>query len=121
MEEKKVEILSPPFLFNCDVALPLVFLETNNRPKGGLQITVRAIVEIHFVADIQPQSDRPEMSFETESDVSYTSLGHKALMAGFIHQVGGSASDGTSLVSAPKLPINRLRVLAPCVAQGTCQ
>src|SRR6202166_3756466 len=69
MEEKKVEILSPPFLFNCDVALPLVFSETNNRPKGGLQITVRAIVEIHFVADIQPQSDRPEVPFQTATSI----------------------------------------------------
>jgi hypothetical protein len=74
-----------------------------------------------YINDTMGPSTPTEMSFETESDVSYTSLGHKALMAGFIHQVGGSASAGTSIVSAPKLPINRLQVLAPCVAQGTCQ
>ncbi len=74
-----------------------------------------------YINDTMGPSTPTEISFETESDVSYTSLGHKALMAGFIHQVGGSSSAGTSIVSAPKLPINRLQVLAPCVAQGSCQ
>ncbi len=30
---------------------------------------MRAIVEIHFVADIQPQSDRPEMPFQTATGI----------------------------------------------------
>jgi hypothetical protein len=76
-----------------------------------------------YINDTMGPGTPQEISFETESDVSYTSLGHKALMSGFIRHAGGSFSSGDDswIVSAPKLPIGRLRVLAPCVAQGTCQ
>jgi hypothetical protein len=75
-----------------------------------------------YINDTMGPGTPQEISFETESDVSYTSLGHKPLMANFIHRAGGSFSSGDNswMVSAPKLPIGRLRVLAPCVAQGTC-
>jgi hypothetical protein len=76
-----------------------------------------------YINDTMGPGAPQEISLETESDVSYTSLGNKALMAGFIHRAGGSfyAPNDSWDVSAAKLPIGRLRVLAPCVAQGTCQ
>jgi hypothetical protein len=76
-----------------------------------------------YINDTMGPGTPQTISFETESDISYTSLGHKALMAGFVHRAGGSfsAGDNSWMVSAPKLPIGRLRVLAPCVASGACQ
>jgi hypothetical protein len=75
-----------------------------------------------YINDTMGPSTPQTISFETESDVSYTSLGHKALMAGFIRRAGGTFSSGDHswMASAPKLPMDRLRVLAPCVAQSTC-
>ena len=45
------------------------YLEPDNRPKRRLQIMVRVVVEIHFVADIQTQSDWPEMPFKTATGI----------------------------------------------------
>ena len=75
-----------------------------------------------YINDTMGPGTPQTISFETESDVSYTSLGNKPLMANFIKQAGGSfsAGDNSWMVSAPKLPIDQLRVLAPCVAQGSC-
>ena len=52
----------------------LLSLETDDRPKGRLQIVVRVVVEIHFVANIQTQSNRPEMPFKTATGIE--SPGH---------------------------------------------
>src|ERR1700732_5117245 len=63
---------------------PHSFLETDNRPKGRLQIVVGVVVEIHFVSDIQTQSNGPEMSFKTAAgiegagDVGFAQTGDRA-------------------------------------------
>jgi hypothetical protein len=76
-----------------------------------------------YVNDTMGPSTPQEISFEMESDVSYTSLGMKPLMSSYIKRAGGTyySGDDSWIVSGPKIPIGRLRVLAPCVAQGTCQ
>jgi hypothetical protein len=62
------------------------------------------------------------IELEAESDISYTSLGGQPLLANFIKAKGGSyyAPLKRWILSGRFIPLNRLRVINPCFAQGTC-
>ncbi len=68
-----------------------------------------------YVVDTNGPGNR-EMSLEMEDDLSFTSFGYPPEMAEFIKSQGGS--DGM-LVGVP-VEISKLRVINPCVPQGTC-
>jgi hypothetical protein len=62
------------------------------------------------------------IELEAESDISYTSLGGASLMNNFIKAKGGSyyAPLKRWILSGRFIPVNRLRVIGTCFAQGTC-
>jgi hypothetical protein len=62
------------------------------------------------------------IGLEAESDVSYTSLGGQPLLSNFIKAKGGSyyAPLKRWILRGGPIPVNRLRVVSPCFAQGTC-
>jgi hypothetical protein len=62
------------------------------------------------------------IELEAESDVSYTSLGGPSLLNNFIKAKGGSyyAPLKRWILSGRGIPVNRLRVVNTCFAQGTC-
>ena len=62
------------------------------------------------------------IELEAESDISYTSLGGKSLLDDFIASHGGSYYSPLKrwILSGRAIPTNRLRVINPCFAQGTC-
>jgi hypothetical protein len=62
------------------------------------------------------------IELEAESDVSYTSLGGPSLMDNFIKAKGGSyyAPLKRWILGGHFIPVNRLRVVSSCFAQGTC-
>jgi hypothetical protein len=62
------------------------------------------------------------IELEAESDISYTSLGGQALMSNFISQQGGWYYSPLNrwIMEGPGIPVNRLRVVDPCWAQGLC-
>jgi hypothetical protein len=63
-----------------------------------------------------------EIELEAESDISYTSLGGPSLLNNFIKARGGSyyAPLKRWILTGRFIPVNRLRVVSPCWAQGTC-
>jgi hypothetical protein len=62
------------------------------------------------------------IELEAESDISYTSLGGQPLMDNFIKAKGGSyyAPLKRWILSGQFIPLNRLRVISTCFAQGSC-
>lgn len=59
---------------------------------------------------------------ETESDMSYTSVGGQPLMANLFRRLGATyyAPQAVWILAGRKIPISRLRVVDPCVPRGTC-
>jgi hypothetical protein len=62
------------------------------------------------------------IELEAESDISYTSLGGPSRLDNFIRANGGSyyAPLKRWILSGRFIPVNKLRVISPCFAQGTC-
>ena len=62
------------------------------------------------------------IELEAESDISYTSLGGPSRLNNFIKANGGSyyAPLKRWILSGRFIPVNKLRVISPCFAQGTC-
>lgn len=62
------------------------------------------------------------IELEAESDISYTSLGGPSLLANYIRANGGSyyAPLNRWILSSRGIPVNRLRVISTCFAQGSC-
>ncbi len=62
------------------------------------------------------------IELEAESDISYTSLGSPPLLSNYIKAKGGSyyAPLKRWILSGRGIPVNRLRVVNTCFAQGTC-
>jgi hypothetical protein len=62
------------------------------------------------------------IELEAESDVSYTSLGGPSLLDNFIKAKGGSyyAPLKRWILTGRFIPVNRLRVISTCFAQGSC-
>ena len=65
-----------------------------------------------YVVDTQSTA---EMSLLSEDDLSFTSFGYTGQMAAFIKSHGGTSQ----LVGVP-IQTSKLRVIDPCVPQGTC-
>jgi hypothetical protein len=63
-----------------------------------------------------------DIELETESDISYTSLGGPALLSDFIKSQGGSyyAPLNRWVLTGKTIPVSRLRGISPCFAQNTC-
>jgi hypothetical protein len=63
-----------------------------------------------------------DIELEAESDISYTSLGGKALLRNFIAARHGSyyAPLKRWILLGRAIPLRRLRVISPCFAQRTC-
>lgn len=59
---------------------------------------------------------------ETESDVSYTSVGGAPLMGSLFRRLGATyyAPQSVWILSGRGIPLSRLRVVDPCVPRGTC-
>ena len=62
------------------------------------------------------------IELEAESDVSYTSLGGPSRLDNFIKANGGSyyAPLKRWILTGRFIPVNKLRVVSPCFAQGSC-
>ena len=62
------------------------------------------------------------IELEAESDISYTSLGGPSLMDNFIRDKGGSyyAPLKRWILTGRFIPLQRLRVISTCFAQGSC-
>jgi len=62
------------------------------------------------------------IELEAESDISYTSLGGPSRLNNFIKAHGGSyyAPLKRWILSGHFIPVNKLQVISPCFAQGTC-
>ena len=62
------------------------------------------------------------IELEAQSDISYTSLGGQPLLANYIKANGGSyyAPLKRWILTGHFIPINRMRVVSSCFAQGTC-
>jgi hypothetical protein len=58
--------------------------EAKNRAERDAQIVVRAVVEIDFVADVEAQADRPEMTLQSSARIEHT-----------VDVVGAEAVDAT--------------------------
>src|ERR1035437_4825345 len=67
-EKRRRFYLSPPFQ-SAVMKRVSRYLEPDNRSKRRAQVIVRAVVEIHFVANIETQTDRPEMPFKTATGI----------------------------------------------------
>ena len=76
----------------------------------------------HYGMYVNDTDGTNEIELEAESDISYTSLGGQALMANFISQQGGWYYSPLNrwIMEGPGIPINKLRVVDPCWAQGLC-
>ena len=76
----------------------------------------------HYGMYVNDTDGIDNIELEAESDVSYTSLGGQPLMTNFIKTHGGSyyAPLNRWILSGRTIPLNRLRVVSTCWAQGTC-
>jgi hypothetical protein len=76
----------------------------------------------HYGAYVNDTDGIGNIELEAESDVSYTSLGGPSLMDNFIKSKGGSyyAPLKRWILTGRFIPVNRLRVISTCFAQGGC-
>jgi hypothetical protein len=76
----------------------------------------------HYGMYVNDTDGIDNIELEAESDVSYTSQGGQSLLDNFIGSHGGSyyAPLKRWILSGKAIPTNRLRVVSPCFAQGTC-
>ena len=76
----------------------------------------------HYGMYVNDTDGMNEIELEAESDISYTSLGGASLMSNFISQQGGWYYSPLNrwIMEGPGIPINKLRVVDPCWAQGVC-
>jgi len=86
------------------------------------QTIMRAMAQYGlYVNDTNGGGDDQTLELETQDDVSFTSFGASPQLANYLSSLGGRLwSNGA--VGLGGLPINtaKLRVIAPCIAQGTC-
>ncbi|MFL5863038.1 MAG: hypothetical protein ACJ780_20065, partial [Solirubrobacteraceae bacterium] len=63
-----------------------------------------------------------DIELETQSDISYTSLGGPPLLSHYIAQQGGWYYSPLNrwIMEGPGIPVSRLRVIDPCWAQSVC-
>ncbi len=76
-----------------------------------------------YANDTNGPGDPDSFELEKEADVSYTSLGAQPPMADLLKSLPGStywAPSDIWIASGPTIDFSRLRVIDPCVAQGTC-
>jgi hypothetical protein len=76
----------------------------------------------HYGMYVNDTDGIDNIELEAESDVSYTSLGGQPLMSNLISQQGGWYYSPLNrwIMEGPGIPLNKLRVVSPCFAQGTC-
>ncbi len=86
------------------------------------QTIMRAMATYGMYAnDTNGSSDTTTFEVEKWDDISYTSLGQAPQMANLLESLGGqSDGNGGFVVDGVPIPISKLRVIAPCVQQGTC-
>jgi len=74
-----------------------------------------------YANDTNGSSDSSTLELEKQDDISYTSVGQAPQMGNLVHSLGGQ-SDGSGgfVVDGVPIPVSKLRVIAPCVQQGTC-
>jgi hypothetical protein len=76
----------------------------------------------HYGMYVNDTDGSDNIELEAESDISYTSLGGPSMMDNFIKTQGGSyyAPLKRWILSGHAIPLDKLRVVSPCFAQGTC-
>ena len=76
----------------------------------------------HYGMYVNDTDGIDNIELEAESDVSYTSLGGQPLMSNFIAQQGGWYYSPLNrwIMTGPVIPLNKLRVVDPCWAEGLC-
>ena len=76
----------------------------------------------HYGMYVNDTDGIDNIELEAESDVSYTSLGGQPLMSNFIAQQGGWYYSPLNrwIMAGPAIPLDRLRVVDPCWAEGLC-
>ncbi len=75
-----------------------------------------------YVNDTSGNGDPDTIELESQSDISYTSMGRRPAMADYLKSLGAGyyAPLNRWILSGPPLPVTRLRVIDPCFLQGTC-
>jgi hypothetical protein len=86
------------------------------------QTIMRAMATYGMYAnDTNGTSDTSTLEVEKWDDISYTSVGQAPQMANLLKSLGGqSDGNGGFAVDGVPIPVSKLRVIAPCVQQGTC-
>jgi hypothetical protein len=76
----------------------------------------------HYGMYVNDTDGIDNIELEAVSDVSYTSLGGQAVMSNFISQQGGWYYSPLNrwIMAGPGIPLNKLRVVDPCWAEGLC-
>ncbi len=76
----------------------------------------------HYGMYVNDTDGIDNIELEAESDVSYTSLGGQPVMSNFISQQGGWYYSPLNrwIMAGPGIPLNKLRVVDPCWAEGLC-
>ena len=77
---------------------------------------------VHYGMYVNDTDGINNIELEAESDVSYTSLGGQPLMTNFMKAQGASyyAPLNRWILGGHAIPLNKLRVVSTCWAQGTC-
>jgi hypothetical protein len=75
-----------------------------------------------YVNDTNGSGGGQTLELEKMSDISYTSLGQPAMLGNLLKRLGGTywgPGNYWSVWGTP-IPVSKLRVIDPCVDQGTC-
>jgi hypothetical protein len=86
------------------------------------QTIMRAMAHYGMYINDTNGPDNPQtLEFESQDDVSFTSLGMPGLMARTIQGFGGAQyAPGDWVIDGIRIDVSKLRVIDPCVRQGTC-
>ncbi len=76
----------------------------------------------HYGMYVNDTDGIDNIELEAESDISYTSLGGPSMMDNYISQQGGWYYSPLNrwIMAGPVIPLNKLRVVDPCWAEGLC-
>lgn len=96
-------------------------IAASHAPKWEQTIMTAMATYGMYANDTNGSPDPTNIEFENQDDTQYTSLGMKPQMADLFQSLGGqSIGSGTWLLDGVQIPVSKLRVIDPCVVQGTC-
>jgi hypothetical protein len=96
-------------------------IAATHAPKWEQTIMTAMATYGMYANDTNGSPDPTNIEFENQDDTQYTSLGMKPQMADLFQSLGAqSIGSGTWLLDGVQIPVSKLRVIDPCVVQGTC-